>query len=101
MKIQLLFLVMAVGTISQPAWADRNIKAEQIREWVATGEIMSFEEIFQLNKMHLTGKILDLEVEMKHENIIYEIEQISHNGEVSEVYIDAVTGQFLKEETED
>lgn len=101
MKIGLIFLVMAVGTISTPVWADRDIKPETVRAWVEAGKILSFEEIFQLNKSHLSGEILDLEVEKKHGRIVYEIEKLKENGEVSEVYIDAVTGQFLKEEAED
>jgi len=101
MKIGLIFLVMAVGTISTPVWAGRDIKPETVREWVDSGQILSFEDIFQLNKSYISGKILDLEVEKKDEHIVYEIEQLKDNGEVSEVYIDAVTGQFIKEEAED
>ena len=101
MKIGLLFLVMVVGTISPSAWADRDIKADVVRAWVESGKILSFQEIFQLNKNYLSGKILDLEVEKDDGRIIYEIEQLKKNGEVSEVYIDAMTGQFLKEEAED
>ncbi len=101
MKIGLLFLVMAVGTTSTWVWAGRDIKPEAVRDWVESGKILSFEEIFQLNKSYLSGKILDLEVEKQHGRIVYEIEQLKENGEVSEVYIDAVTGQFIKEKAED
>ncbi|MGY8872150.1 MAG: PepSY domain-containing protein [Pseudomonadales bacterium] len=101
MKIGLIFLVMAVGTISTSVWADRNIKPEAVRAWVDSGKILSFEEIFQLNKNYLSGKILDLEVEYEDDLIVYEIEQLKESGEVTEVYIDAVTGRFLKEEADD
>ncbi len=101
MKIGLIFLALAVGTISAAVWADRDIKPETVRAWVESGQIRSFEEIFQLNKSALSGQILDLDVEKKHGRIVYEIEQLKENGTVSEVYIDAITGQFIKEEAGD
>lgn len=101
MKIGLLFLALVVGTISATVWADRDIKPETVRAWVESGQIRSFEEIFQLNKSTLSGEILDLEVEKKHGRIVYEIEQLKENGTVSEVYIDAVSGEFIKEEADD
>jgi uncharacterized membrane protein YkoI len=101
MKIRLIFLAMVVGTICNTAQADRNNSAEAVREWVVEGKMLPFETIFQMNRQHLTGKILDLEVEKEDGLIIYEIEQLKDNGEVSEIYIDAVTGKFLKEEAED
>ncbi len=101
MKVGLLFLALVVGTISATVWADRDIKPETVRAWVESGQIRSFEEIFQLNKSTLSGEILDLKIKKKHGRIVYEIEQLKENGTVSEVYIDAVSGEFIKEEADD
>ncbi len=98
--IRSIFQVLVIGMTSQLTWADKQIDAEQVRAWVSNGTILPFQEILKLNQQYLTGKILDLDVEKKQKRIVYEIEHINHNGEVTEVYIDAVSGRFIKEERE-
>jgi uncharacterized membrane protein YkoI len=41
------------------------------------------------------GKILEVELEKEHGRLIYEVEILSKDGVVTEVYIDARTGKFL------
>ena len=64
MRIRFAFLVMAIGMINQ-AYAGSHISDAQVREWVAAGRIMSFVDIYAINKSRLDGRLLDLEVELE------------------------------------
>ncbi len=100
MRIRFAFLVMAIGMINQ-AYAGSHISDAQVREWVAAGRIMSFVDIYAINKSRLDGRLLDLEVELEDGEIVYEIEVLRDDGEVREFHIDATTGAVLKEERDD
>lgn len=99
MNIRSVFLVMAVG-MTNLSHAGSDVSEEQVREWVARGEIMAFEEIYAQNKTRLNGRLLDLEVEIEDDRIVYEVEILNAEGDVREFYIDAVTGVIVKEEDE-
>lgn len=73
----------------------------RIRHKVRKDNLLPLERILELHKDRITGRILDLEVEREHGKIIYEMEYIDGDGVIREVYIDAATGDWLKEEVED
>lgn len=100
MRIIFAFLVMAVGMINL-AHAGSDVSDKQVRAWVTEGKILPFEEIYSLNKSRLSGRLLDLEIEREDGRIVYEAELLDANGDVRELYIDAVTGEVVKEELDD
>lgn len=102
MKILLLFLALAAGTIS-PATvlADRRSDADAVKEWVREGRVLPLEELLARHRDRIPGRLLDLELEREHGRIVYELEVVDEQGRVHEIYLDAETGEWLGEELED
>ena len=105
MKMMFISLAWVIGTISLASWqpvsASREFSTEQIREWVRDGSILSLEDILQRNPQAAEGRLLDLEVEREHGRIVYELEVLHEDGQVTEYEIDAASGQLLKQKIED
>lgn len=101
MKIQLIFLAMVVGTISLATQASDEIDPSTVRQWVNQGRILSVERIAKQNEDLIAAKILDVEVEDKNGRILYEFEVMNAQGDVRELYFDAESGMFVKEEEKD
>jgi uncharacterized membrane protein YkoI len=101
MKTTLLFLVLAAGMINAPAQAGKDIDHDQIRELVKRGELLPLETILGLYPEKQYGKLLDLETELEHGSVIYELKMLRADGRVTELKIDARDGSLLKLEVED
>lgn len=99
MKIMLLSLVLVAG-ISPTLYAG-DIDREQILYLVNQGKIQSLETILQQYPEDKYGKLLDLEVDRKHDHILYELVFLHRNGTVIELKIDAADGRLLKSEVKD
>lgn len=100
MKTMWLYLALVAGTINATAVASNDITTSQIRELVKQGEILSLETILQKYRDRMQGRLLDLEVEIEHGQIIYELEFLQEDGFVIEYKVDAATGSLLEEERE-
>lgn len=102
MKILLLFLAFAAGTVSSaPVAADDELDTDTVREWVREGKVMPLEKMLERHRNRIPGRLLDLEVEREHGRIIYELEVVDENGEVHKIYLDAQNGKWLGEELKD
>ena len=100
MKIILLFLVLAGGTISAFTYADSEFSRSVIRRLVKEGKILSLEVILVRYPDKEYGRLLDLEVETEHGKIIYELEFLRDDGRVLEIEVDASNGLVLERELE-
>ena len=100
MKTMWLYLVLVVGTISLNVLAGNELSTNQIRSMVKQGKILSLDTILQKHPQQLSGRLLDLEVESEHGQIIYELEFLQQNGNVVEFEIDAASGEILEQEIE-
>ena len=98
MNIRWLFLALAVGTIN-PAFAGKHPDQTQIRAWVEQGEILSLEAILQRHP--LGGELLDAEVEWEDGVLVYELKWLDSHGQRHETYIDARSGVWLEDESDD
>ncbi len=98
MKMKWLFLAWAVGTISVNALAGDEFVTSQIRELVKQGKILSLDAILAKYPQDMAGRLLDLEVESEHGQVIYELEFLRQNGDVVEFVIDAASGEILEQE---
>jgi len=101
MKTMFLFLVLAAGMTSSFARAGEEVSQDEIRSLVQRGELLSLETIMSLYPEEEFGKLLDLEVEQEHGDIIYELEFLHANGLIVELKIDARNGKLLEQEVED
>ena len=74
---------------------------ENARGLVQSGEILPLETILEKLKKRVVGRIIEVELERKKGQLIYEIEQVDDQGVVKEFIFDAKTGDLLKEEVDD
>ena len=98
MRTTLLFLALAVGTISFQVRSDDALRPAEIRSLVQQGKILSLETILEQYPDETHGRLLDLEVEKEHGRIVYELEFLDSRGRVMELEIDAKSGRLLKQE---
>jgi len=62
---------------------------------------LSMEEAIAKAKTKFPGQVLETELENEHGQAVYEIEIASTNGVVTEIKVDAQTGELLSSEIED
>ena len=73
----------------------------EARRLLDSGEILPLEIILKNVKQILPGKVLEVELEVEDEQIVYEIEILDRNGVIKEIYIDAKTGKLLLTKEDD
>jgi len=73
----------------------------EARRLLDSGEILPLEVILKNVKQILPGKVLEIELEVEDEQIVYEIEILDRNGVIKEIYIDAKTGKLLLTKEDD
>ena len=83
------------------AFAGTRLDQEQARHLVESGEILPLARILQLQRAHLQGRLLDLELEREHGRLVYELELLGSDGVVRELEIDASSGALIRQEVED
>jgi uncharacterized membrane protein YkoI len=74
---------------------------EAVRGMVGQGDILPLEQILQNARQHRAGRVLEIELEDKSGELVYEVEILDDNGEVWEMKFDARSGALLEEEQED
>jgi len=84
----LLFIMIITPT----AWAGDHERARLLLE---QGKILSLSEIMHMAKDRFPGKILEVELDEKDGEIVYEIEFLGQNGVIMEMLIDARNGQLI------
>ncbi len=83
------------------AMAD-DIDQSTMRQLQLNGDIMALEQLIDIAKQYYPdAKVLEVELEKKHDHYFYEIEMLLQNGQVRELKFLAKTGQLLKDEEED
>lgn len=67
-----------------------------------SGKILPLEKIIaNTQRLHPNSKVLEIEFEERKHVYIYEIELVDKSGVVKELYINAATGELLKEKLND
>jgi len=110
MNMKWIFPVLAAGMISLAAHAghhneddddydDRHPRPEQIRQWVAQGDILSLEEILRLRP--LGGELLDAEVEWEDDVLVYELKWLDSERRRHKTWVNANTGEWLNDKVKD
>jgi hypothetical protein len=86
-----LLLVPAVWWASAMGDEDQ-LRARQLRD---QGAILPLERIVAKAEAHHPGRVLDVELETEHGRPIYELQILDDRGVVSELRLDAATGELL------
>lgn len=107
MKQLLGVLVLAIGVmlvLNGPAWSDQKGKgkkdeAKETVEMAATAKV-TIDEAIKTASEKVPGKVVEAELEMKHDKIIWEVEVVTAENKVMEVHIDAESGAVIGVEEE-
>jgi len=94
-SLLLVLLFTSFSTIRADADYDRAIVLKE------AGDILPLQKV--LEKVHklYQGKILEVELETEHGQLVYEIELLIANGLVVELLFDAKTGKHLSTKYDD
>ena len=98
-----LWLALAVTLAPLPCgahtdWADEDSSHDRARRATERGEILPLTVIYERALASLPGRVLEAELERKHDLWVYELKILDAGGRLFEVYMDASTGAILKQE---
>lgn len=88
-------LLLATFGICPEAMAGRN-DHEKALSAMEAGEIQPLGEILRVLSLRQPGKVLEVELEFKSGQWIYEIKMIQDDGVVREIKVNAKSGEILK-----
>lgn len=94
-----LLAISILSAVSTMSFADED--HDRAKRLVDTGDILPLEIILQKAQKIQTGKILEVDLENKKGNKIYEIELLTSDGSIIELKFNARTGEHLSTEKED
>ena len=87
-----IFLLTAAGFPALASEKDHDAVLRAVR----AGEIKALTEIMDLARPHLQGEVIKVEAEREDGVWVYEFRIVSPNGQRSDVYIDARTGNLIR-----
>jgi uncharacterized membrane protein YkoI len=100
-------LVLAVGAVlllNGPAWSDQKDKgqkdeAKETVEMAATAKV-TIDQAIKMALEKVAGKVVEAELEKKHDKLVWEVEVVTAENKVMEVHIDAESGAVIDVEEE-
>lgn len=96
-KTRLLFLAAMIA-LSGAAGADDD--QDRALEAVERGEILPLAEILAIVDERFGGRVIEIELDRDDGLYVYEMELVSAQGRLYEVYVDATNGQIIELEAE-
>ena len=93
----LALVVLAPGTlmVASSAFGEEHNKLE-----MAAAAKVTIDEAIKTASEKLAGKIIEAELEQKHNKLVWEVEVVTTENKVMEVHIDAETGAVIDVEEE-
>jgi uncharacterized membrane protein YkoI len=107
MKQLVGMLALTIGVLlvlNGPAWSDQKGKGkkDEVKETVemaATAKV-TIDQAIKTASEKVAGKVVEAELEKKHDKIVWEVEVITAENKVMAVYIDAESGAVIEVEEE-
>ncbi len=107
MKQLLGMMAVAIGAmlvLNGPAWSDgkgkgKKDESKETVEMAAKAKV-TIEEAIKTASEKVAGKVVEAELEMKHDKAVWEVEVVTAENKVMEVYIDAESGAVIDMEEE-
>jgi uncharacterized membrane protein YkoI len=95
----LLCMTIVLGN---PAWSDDKGKTNEVKEAVemAAAAKVTIDQAIKTASKRVSGKVIEAELEKKHNKLIWEVEVVTADNKVMEVHIDAETGVVIDVEEE-
>jgi uncharacterized membrane protein YkoI len=102
LRIMTAILVVSVGAVlvwSGPAWSDKKGKNEKDEakdavEMSKTAKVTA-DQALKTATEKVEGKVIEVELERKHDRAVWEVEIVDPAGRVAEIHIDANTGAVI------
>ena len=93
-----IILATAALVAGTPRWADArdrdDVRRDEVRRAVETGEIRSLADILDAQRGKLPGEVAGVEIERKDGRWRYEFRVVDSQGRLFEVYVDARSGEI-------
>jgi uncharacterized membrane protein YkoI len=107
MKQLVGMMALAIGVVlvlNGPAWSDQKGKGkkDEVKETVdmaATAKV-TIDQAIKTASEKVAGKVVEAELEMKHDKLVWEVEVVTAENKLMEVHIDAETGAVIDVEEE-
>ena len=107
MKQLLGAMALAIGVmlvLNGPAWSDdkgkgKKDEAKETVEMAATAKV-TIEQAIKTASEKVPGKVVEVELEMKHDKAVWEVQVVTAENKVMEVHIDAGSGAVIDVEEE-
>lgn len=107
MKQLVGMLALAVGMVlvlNGPAWSDQKGKGkkEESKEMVemAAAAKVTIDQAIKTATEKVPGKVVEAELEKKHDKLVWEVEVVTAENKLMEVHIDAESGDVIDVEEE-
>jgi uncharacterized membrane protein YkoI len=107
MKQLVGMLAVAIGAmlvLNGPAWSDQKGKgkkdeAKETVEMAAAAKV-TIDQAIKTASEKVAGKVVEAELEKKHDTLVWEVEVVTAENKVMEVHIDAESGAVIDVEEE-
>lgn len=107
MKQLVGILAVAVGAVlvlNGPAWSDQKGKgkkdeSKETIEMAAKAKV-TIDEAIKTASEKVPGKVVEAELEKKHDTLVWEVEVVTAENKVMEVHVDAESGAVIDVEEE-
>ncbi|MDH4098780.1 MAG: PepSY domain-containing protein [Nitrospira sp.] len=105
MKLPVGTIVMVMGAMllfSEPAWSNDKGKKDEVKEAIdmAAAAKVTIDQAIKTALEKVAGKVVEAELEKKHNKIVWEVEVVTAENKLMEVHIDAATGAVIDVEEE-
>src|SRR6056297_1608023 len=97
----LIILCMTPVLTGAPSLTLADSDHLEARRLLESGDVMPLQSILQKISHQYPGRVIEVELEKKHNRIVYEVELVNDNGRVYELLIDAANGEILQAKEDD
>lgn len=87
----------------QPAAAEHAYSTDEydkVRLLKQRGDILSLEDILTRARRYHAGRVLETELEVAGQHYVYELQLVDNQGRVRYIWLDAATGELMREQRE-
>jgi uncharacterized membrane protein YkoI len=95
-----LTMLLAVGTVAVGGTAYGDEKEKVGKAEMAAAAKVTIDEAIKTASDKVAGKVIEAELEKKHNKIVWEVEVLTAENKAMEVHIDADTGAVIDVEEE-
>ena len=95
-----LAMLLAVGSLAVDGTAYADDKEKKGKAEMAAAAKVTIEQAIKTASEKVPGKVIEAELEKKHNKLVWEVEVVTAENKVMEVHIDADTGAVIDVEEE-